>query len=129
MRDPRRPPKKLARTGWGLEFGDEYEMGSPVHAWAFFVGFVLFPVWWGAAVWRIPETRRLSGGDQEKAVWVDDPQIEQGSSYGFLLWGMGSDDDLVVDAKSWRFRCRVMSAVSLVTYIPFIVLVAIFASR
>lgn len=110
MRDPRRPPKKLARTGWGLEFGDEYEMGSPVHAWAFFVGFVLFPVWWGAAVWRIPETRRLSGGDQEKAVWVDDPQIEQ-------------------DAKSWRFRCRVMSAVSLVTYIPFIVLVAIFASR
>ena len=110
MRDPRRPPKKLARTGWGLDFGDEYEGGSPIHAWFFFLGFVLFPLWWIASVWRVQETRRLSGGDQEKAVWVDDPQVEQ-------------------DAKAWRFRCRVMSAVSLVTYIPFIVLVAVFASR
>ncbi|KAN0127953.1 hypothetical protein V8E53_013575 [Lactarius tabidus] len=31
------------------------------------------------------------------------------------------------DARSWRFRCRVMAAISLVTYVPFIVYVAIFA--
>ena len=33
------------------------------------------------------------------------------------------------DAKSWRKRCRIMAGTSLVTYIPFIVLVAIFAWR
>ena len=33
------------------------------------------------------------------------------------------------DARSWRFRCRVMSVISLFTYIPFIVLVAIFVPR
>jgi hypothetical protein len=33
------------------------------------------------------------------------------------------------DAKSWRFRCRVMSVVSLLTYVPFIVLVAVFVPK
>ena len=33
------------------------------------------------------------------------------------------------DAKSWRRRCRIMAGVSFITYIPFIVLVAIFAWR
>lgn len=31
------------------------------------------------------------------------------------------------DARSWRFRCRVMAGISLFTYVPFIVCVAIFA--
>lgn len=34
---------------------------------------------------------------------------------------------LLIDAKSWRTRCRVMAGVSLLTYVPFIVLVVIFA--
>jgi hypothetical protein len=34
---------------------------------------------------------------------------------------------LFSDAKSWRRRCRIMAGVSLITYIPFIVLVAVFA--
>jgi hypothetical protein len=47
-----------------------------VHAWCFFVGFVLFPVWWVAALFlRTPRTRVV--GD-EKGVSLDDPQIEHG---------------------------------------------------
>ncbi|ETW82199.1 hypothetical protein HETIRDRAFT_475671 [Heterobasidion irregulare TC 32-1] len=76
----------------------------------FFVGFVLFPLWWLAAVLGTPETRVVGGEDREKAVTLDDPQIE-------------------FDAKSWRFRCRVMSVLSLFTYVPFIVLVAVFVPR
>lgn len=110
MRDPRKPPKKRARTGWVLQFADPEEpgSGSPVHAWLFFAGFVLPLLWWFAAVWKIPETRQVGGTDVEKAVDVDDPQVEH-------------------DARSWRFRCRIVSLISLFTYIPFIVLVAVFA--
>ncbi|KAG2131772.1 hypothetical protein DEU56DRAFT_450119 [Suillus clintonianus] len=107
MRDPRRPPKKLAETPWTLHFREEDEPGSPVHAWYFFLGFILFPLWWIAALLRTPRTRVV--GD-EKGVSLDDPQIEH-------------------DAKAWRFRCRVMSVVSLFTYIPFIILVVLFVGR
>ncbi|KAG1746038.1 uncharacterized protein EDB91DRAFT_1236301 [Suillus paluster] len=100
MRDPRRPPKKLGETPWTLRLRGEEEHGSPVHAWCFFLGFVLFPVW-------TPRTRVV--GD-EKGVSLDDPQIEH-------------------DAKTWRFRCRVMSVASLFTYIPFIILVVYFVRR
>jgi len=71
---------------------------------------VVFPAWWAASVWAIPTTRRVGDEDLEKAVTLDDPQVEH-------------------DARSWRFRCRIMSAVSIVTYVPFIVLIAIFAPR
>jgi hypothetical protein len=110
MRDPNKPRRKP--TGWALHFANPKEpgSGSPVHAWMFFIGFVLFPLWWVASVWRTPETRRVGGTDMEKAVTLDDPQVEH-------------------DAKSWRFRCRVMAGISFLTYIPFIVLVAIFAHR
>ncbi|KIK69917.1 hypothetical protein GYMLUDRAFT_530903 [Collybiopsis luxurians FD-317 M1] len=80
--------------------------GSPIHAWLFFLGFILFPVWWIAGLFvGIPKTRRLG-----KSVVLDDPQVEH-------------------DAKSWRNRCRVMIVVSLFTYVPFIVLVTIFVPR
>jgi len=82
--------------------------GSPLHAWLFFVGFVMFPLWSAASFTGIPKTRRLGGSEQEKGVVLDDPQVEH-------------------DAKSWRVRCRVMAVISLFTYIPFIILVAIFA--
>lgn len=109
MRDPRRPPRHL-ETGWALRFRTVEEDGSPVHAWLFYLGLVLFPLWWIAAVWRVPQTRVVGGTDTEKAVPLDDPQIE-------------------FDARSWRFRCRLMAFISLFTYIPFIVCVAIFAGR
>lgn len=110
MRDPRRPAKKM-ETGWALRFRnlEEDEEGSPVQAWMFFVGFLVFPVWWvGGWVWRVPRTRELSvdgrghghgvvgeqgheeGGLQargdvsvrvEKGVMLDDPKIEFGESF------------------------------------------------
>ncbi|KAJ7776759.1 hypothetical protein DFH07DRAFT_797654 [Mycena maculata] len=117
MRDPRKPPR-VQPTGWGLEFGDGRWWrggGSPMHAWLFFVGFVLFPLWWVAGLCvPVPRTRRIGGDAEEKGkaaqVVLDDPQVE-------------------FDAKSWRRRCRIMAGISLITYIPFIVLVAVFVPR
>ncbi|KAG6888404.1 hypothetical protein C0995_008408 [Termitomyces sp. Mi166 len=118
MRDPRKPAP-IQRTPWSLslpvgrgEPGEGWRGwtdrgGSPLHAWLFFVGFVLFPLWWIASLTRIPKTRTLDG--QEKGVvMIDDPQVEH-------------------DAKSWRLRCRVMAVISFFTYVPFIVCVAVFA--
>ncbi|KAJ7275564.1 hypothetical protein B0H12DRAFT_1087832 [Mycena haematopus] len=118
MRDPHKPPR-IQPTGWALAVGsldgrgaDRWRYwtesgGSPLHAWLFFLGFVLFPVWWGAAFLRVLRTRRLG---KEAQVVLDDPQLE-------------------FDARRWRTRCRVMAVVSLVTYVPFIVLVVVFARR
>ncbi|OSC98002.1 hypothetical protein PYCCODRAFT_1418430 [Trametes coccinea BRFM310] len=108
MRDPRRP--RVHPTPWYLELRTADHDGSPVQAWFFFLGFILFPLWYLASFWRIPKTRQVGGTDTEKAVTLDDPQVEH-------------------DARSWRLRCRIMAAVSLFTYIPFIVLVAIFVPR
>ncbi|KAG6845614.1 hypothetical protein H0H87_006667 [Tephrocybe sp. NHM501043] len=120
MRDPRKPAP-IQSTPWSLSFptgpaepgegwrGWADRGGSPLHSWMFFVGFILFPLWWVASFAGIPKTRRLDAGTQEKGVVVlDDPQVEY-------------------DAMSWRTRCRVMAVISLFTYIPFIVCVAIFA--
>ncbi|KAJ3998828.1 hypothetical protein F5050DRAFT_1566412 [Lentinula boryana] len=115
MRDPRKPPP-VHPTPWSLSFpsADWIEGGgSPIHAWLFFLGFVLFPAWWIAGLFiAVPKTRTLGGdsGPEEKSVVLDDPQVEH-------------------DAKSWRKRCRVMAAISLFTYVPFIVLVVIFVPR
>jgi hypothetical protein len=78
MQDPRKPPRKRD-TGWSLRFRGEEEVGSPVQAWFFFVGFVLFPLWWAASIMRTPETRQVGGSDTEKAVTLDDPQVEHGT--------------------------------------------------
>lgn len=132
MRDPHKPPPRQS-TEWSLRLPkkSEGELGSPLHAWAFFVGFVLFPLWWVASVWRIPPTRRLDGGERgEKAVMIDDPQVEHGEHQQLFLRRLGKRlMRLVADARSWGNRCRVMSVISIFTYIPFIILVAIFGSR
>ncbi|KAF8919356.1 hypothetical protein CPB85DRAFT_1278741 [Mucidula mucida] len=116
MRDPRKPAP-VQPTPWSLTLPERGWQrwsdggGSPLHAWMFFIGFVLFPLWWVAAlVVRIPKTREIGTGAEEKGVVLDDPQVEH-------------------DAISWRRRCRVMAVVSLFTYIPFIVCIAIFAPR
>ena len=82
MHDPRRPPK-IHPTEWTPHLRSEDEDASPMHAWAFFVGFILFPVWWLAAFWPIPKTRRVGDTDAEKAVTLDDPQVEHGAWLGF----------------------------------------------
>ena len=80
MRDPRKPPR-LQATPWALRFASAEDQGSPVHAWMFFIGFVLFPLWWAASFWRIPQTRHVGGTDTEKAVTLDDPQVEHGEFF------------------------------------------------
>jgi hypothetical protein len=77
MRDPRKLPK-VKFTPWSLKFRTEEEDGSPVHAWVFFIGFIVFPMWWVASVWNIPTTRQVGVEDMEKAVTLDDPQVEHG---------------------------------------------------
>jgi hypothetical protein len=56
-----------------------------VHAWLFFVGFVLFPLWWVAGFCvPVPRTRRLGEDVEEKGreqVVLDDPQVEFGESF------------------------------------------------
>ncbi|KAH9953117.1 hypothetical protein BC827DRAFT_1249960, partial [Russula dissimulans] len=47
MRDPRRPPRRMA-TGWALRLSTADEVGSPVQAWLFYLALVLFPLWLGA---------------------------------------------------------------------------------
>lgn len=60
---------------------------------------------------RVPQTRVVVGGmNTEELAPPDDSQI-------------------AFDARSWRFRCRVMAAISLFTYVPLITLVAVFESR
>lgn len=100
MRDPRKP-NKIQPTPWSLSLGSfsriwtkgwrgwMAEGGSPFHAWAFFLGFVLFPTWWIASFVGVQKTRTL-GDDGEKAghrngqgteggqVVLDDPQAEFG---------------------------------------------------
>ena len=129
MRDPRRPPR-VRPTPWSLRLTTEIEDGSPIHAWFFFLGFIIFPVWWLASVWRIPQTRSVGGSEVEKAVTLDDPQVEHGQLSWSVYFPPLKGDCLFpspIDARTWRFRCRIMAGVSLITYIPFIVLVAIFA--
>jgi hypothetical protein len=109
MRDPRRPTPTRP-TGWTPAVRVADTPGSPAHAWLFFAGFVFFPLWWLAAALRVPPTRTLGASDAEKGVLVDDPQIER-------------------DARAWRTRCRVAAGVSLLTYVPFVVLVSVFATR
>ena len=66
-------------TGWALRFRTAEEDGTPIQAWLFYVGLVIFPLWWIGAVWRVPQTRVVGGTDTEKAVPLDDPQIEFGA--------------------------------------------------
>lgn len=51
------------------------------------------------------------------------------SSFSFLDGERAHVMYVSTDARSWRFRCRVMAVISLFTYVPFIVCVAIFAGR
>ncbi|KAF5369269.1 hypothetical protein D9758_002787 [Tetrapyrgos nigripes] len=53
--------------------------GSPLHAWLFFAGFIVFPLWWIASFLGIRKTRRIGSGQEgEKGVVLDDPQVEHG---------------------------------------------------
>jgi hypothetical protein len=97
MRDPRKPPP-IQGTTWSLAFPSQVRDGesrwawmgwverggSPLHAWLFFIGFILFPLWWAAAFVPVRRTRRVGGTDVEKCVVLDDPQLEHGEFFLFI---------------------------------------------
>jgi hypothetical protein len=98
-----------------------YRMRAPAHTtpwlhgprgWVlcFWAGFVLFPLWWAAALWRVPAPAPVA--DTEKGPDVDADAAQDAQ-----------------DARTWRTRCRVVAGASLLTYVPFVVLVAWFATR
>ncbi|CCO31120.1 hypothetical protein BN14_05154 [Rhizoctonia solani AG-1 IB] len=88
----------------------------PLQGWCFLVGFILPFAWWYAAFTRA-EKGYYGGG-----VWSQDVETQ---------WeGVRTDvhrDDGHIDAHTWRFRCRLMTALSIVIYVPVIVLAAVFA--
>lgn len=81
MRDPRKPRRRP--VGWGLRMGSAEDEGSPVHAWCFWLGLLLPPLWWYASFAPIPCTRVVGIGTDaaEKGIQVDDPHVERGALY------------------------------------------------
>ncbi|KAL0577244.1 hypothetical protein V5O48_004732 [Marasmius crinis-equi] len=79
--------------------------GSPLHSWLFFIGFILFPVWWVAAIIGIPKTRRIGGGQEEKKMTLDDPQVEHGEDAILLL-----KCDVSLIRYSPLTRCEILEA-------------------
>ncbi|CAE6373539.1 unnamed protein product [Rhizoctonia solani] len=88
----------------------------PIQGWCFLVGFIFPFAWWYAAFARA-EKGYYGGG-----IWSRDVETQ---------WeGVRTDvhrEDGRIDAHTWRFRCRLMTALSIVIYIPVIVLAAVFA--
>ncbi|KAF7799442.1 hypothetical protein EIP86_010677 [Pleurotus ostreatoroseus] len=77
MRDPHRPV--IQSTSWIPRLKSPNDEASPPHAWCFFIGFILFPLWWLASFLSVPHTRLVGGTDIEKGVTLDDPQVEHGA--------------------------------------------------
>ncbi|CAE6431936.1 unnamed protein product [Rhizoctonia solani] len=88
----------------------------PLQGWCFLVGFFIPFVWWYAAFARA-EKGYYGGG-----VWARDVE----SQWEGVRTDVHRADDRI-DAHTWRFRCRLMSVVSIVVYVPVIVLAAVFA--
>ncbi|KAI4522250.1 hypothetical protein K525DRAFT_199262 [Schizophyllum commune Loenen D] len=123
MRDPRKPPP-LVPTPW-LPSRD-----APRSAWLFFVGFVLFPAWWLGGLLPAKPRPCVFGTHSDAEQLVGDVEsvaaTRRESKRGSILVNNAQPEH---DARSWQFRCRVLGAISLVTYVPFIVCLAIFAPR
>lgn len=81
MRDPTRVT--TVKTPWTPDMMPGSSAGW-WWAWAFYVGFILFPVWWVVSFWtKVPETRRFGVDEREEkgvGMIVDDPQIERGGT-------------------------------------------------
>jgi len=77
----------------------------PIHGWCFFVGFICPPAWWVASFVNprsVVVSRMKDGGHIEE-------------------WNTTDNEALV-----WRFRCRLLSVLTLFLYIPIIVLAIVF---
>jgi len=124
MRDPYRETK---RVGWKVRFrglrlehipdqetgtAAQQPLQTPINGLLFYPGFLFPPFWWIASFMK----------------WSPfDPQIA--SEKRWSPWRVQLARDLDMSAKTWRDRSRVMALVSLVTYLPLIVLLAVFIPK
>lgn len=104
-------------VGWGVE-----RRLFPLQGWAFVVGFIVFPLWWIAAVCPVVwgwgtrwADRRKGYGDPNLVMTEEELQDREILEYDV--------------AYIWRRRCRIMSFFGLFLYIPLIVLLAVLVPR
>ncbi|KAJ7748718.1 hypothetical protein B0H14DRAFT_2983749 [Mycena olivaceomarginata] len=115
----RRPSRSAgAHTADGV--GTHTADATGRNTWLFFAGFVLFRC-----------TRRLGDEEEGDEKGKGRAQVEFGMSFPLCRSLSARDVRMCVDAdaRSWRRRCRIMAGVSLVTCVPFIILLAVLLSR
>jgi hypothetical protein len=111
-------------TGWALRFRTSEEEDSPVHACIFISPLCYFR--FGGSLPFSACRRRGSSAGRTRRRWCHWMTLRSGSVHSRIVYAAGVRSTCT-DARSWRFRCRVMETISLVTYVPLIVFVAIFA--
>ncbi|KAF8515271.1 hypothetical protein JB92DRAFT_74652 [Gautieria morchelliformis] len=120
MRDPALPPSRRTSTQWTGSARMDENIGRvfPLQAWAFVMGFLVFPLWWVAAAAPVGWgwARRDVGGKNGKGTWSEEE----------LAARAVIEHDV---AYTWRRRCRFMSLLGLLVYIPLIVLLAVLVPR
>jgi len=124
MRDPYREPKCI---GWKIKFkGLQHdqlveegagavhlsELSTPTTGLLFYPGFLFPPLWWIGSFLFGPKF---------------DSQVASDQKWSSLRVQLARDQEL--SAKVWRDRCRFAALVSLVTYLPLIVLLAVFIPK
>jgi len=129
MRDPGRAPR---RVGWGIEKGKQRQDGEKKSSTStsmpvilFYAGFLLPFLWWIGGFftqYRSPFPSSSSSADKGK----QSADVEKGK------WDKREADEArnqETAFKTWRNRCRFMALVSLITYLPLVVLLAVFIPR
>lgn len=122
-------------VGWGVE-----RRLFPLQGWAFVVGFIVFPLWWVAAVCPVVwgwgtrwEDRRKGYGDPNLIMTEDELQdreiLEYDGTFLGVLLSVLFTFPFVIVAYIWRQRCRIMSLFGLFVYVPLIVLLAVLVPR
>ncbi|KIJ56891.1 hypothetical protein M422DRAFT_238482 [Sphaerobolus stellatus SS14] len=137
MRDPTLAPSRRHSTQWTgaarRRWGDQDWRGPdgaggrngvffPIQGWAFVLGFVLFPLWWIAALGPV----RWKSNARE--------QVQSQDGRGLPLWDTAEEkaarETVEYDvAYTWRRRCRIMSIFGLLLYVPLVVLLAVLVPR
>jgi hypothetical protein len=124
-----RPPKQKGTEKLVSEFLDDGEV-TPLPGRLFYPAFIFPFLWMVASLLREPHLHRVS---ETEAKWDqrewEQSRIQVRSMFPPIIADLALTLALIVVFKTWRTRCRVMALVSLVTYLPIIVLLAIFVPR
>ncbi|KAF7314650.1 hypothetical protein MKEN_00938800 [Mycena kentingensis (nom. inval.)] len=145
LRDTRwTPPSSSPAYKLELGTGDTNAVVR-VYAYAFYLGFFLFPLWWLFAVLPLPSVEQTPALDtpnsrrtsrarsRNSRIW----DFEKASAMGLVIVGpeaLHQEAEWEArqarnDARTWRTRTRIAASLSLLTYVPFLVLIGVFLSR